>query len=421
MSLSNIIRSKIEARFGKPIRYSKDCEALARSIEKNGHGRISVTTLKRMLGFAKDIEKPRLYTLDVLAAYIGYTDWSSLIAETGKPVIATPAEKGPGIINQGEDPYLLQHFLVQVYATGTMEFTKIHGLCRRFGKSAMITPFIIELVVHAGRTRNLQFLKKLFSLPHVFNPAYHEQGQLYYIGQTIGLLLRNDPGLADELIDTYAADPVAHELVVEWFVDEDYLSGYYGRLLDAYHKYRNKTKQDKIFYYALKYAQCMQTGDGPGEQQYYQQLLKIRPGLNLHPIPAGRYAGVCIAEERGFSKKSLYYATCVHYLDLPRYEDAIHFLLYLCRYLFRKRRADWISILTALFEEITLQKPGREKTHWGTKTENCLLIYLAYGKYVDGQVKKAKEYIRKADPNLFEAFMYKQLHTDYMSIYAMIR
>ena len=63
------IRQKIEARYGKPLRYSKDCEGLANSINKFCLDRISVTTLKRLFGFAKNVEQPRLYTLDVIAAY----------------------------------------------------------------------------------------------------------------------------------------------------------------------------------------------------------------------------------------------------------------------------------------------------------------------------------------------------------------
>src|SRR6266700_3733422 len=76
--LSEEIRVKIEKRFGKPIVYHKDCEALAESIEKAVNERIGVTTLKRLYGIDKDFREPRKYTLNVLAQYLGYPDWASL-------------------------------------------------------------------------------------------------------------------------------------------------------------------------------------------------------------------------------------------------------------------------------------------------------------------------------------------------------
>lgn len=413
------IRSRLEARFGKPIRYSKDCEILAKSIEKNGFGRISVTTLKRLLGFAKDIEKPRLYTLDVLAAYLGYTDWSSLLADAAKPDNAISSE---ALRDEENDPNALQQQLVITYTTQSIDMTRVMALCRQYGKKPVITSFIIELINFAGKTKNLQFLKQLFTLPYVFNQQIHSQGQLYYIGQSLGIVLRSNPALADELCDTYAKDPVAQLILIEWFVDEDYLDGYYGQLLDRYHLQRNKKIQDRIFYFSLKYSQCLQTGDIPGQQQYLKKLRAHIPGPGFHPIPAGRYYGICIAEDiyQHFTEQSVYYPACMHYIQASRYEDAITFLIFLLRYLYRKGKADWISGLTHLFELTSSRRAAKEKTHWGVKIENQLLIYLAYGKYIAGQNRKAREYISKADPNLFDAFMYKQVHQDYIQVASMI-
>lgn len=417
------IRSRLEARFGKAIRYSKDCEVLAKSIEKNGLGRISVTTLKRLLGFAKDIEKPRLYTLDVLAGYLGYTDWSSLLADAAKPDAAISSAASVTVCEDENDANALQQQLVITYTTQSIDMSRVMALCRQFGKKPVITGFIIELINFAGKTKNLQFLKQLFTLPHVFNQQLHSQGQLYYIGQSLGIVLRSNPGLADELCDTYAKDPVAQLILIEWFVDEDYLNGYYGQLLDLYHLQRNKKIQDRIFYFSLKYTQCLHTGDIPGQQQYLKKLRSNRPGKGFHPIPAGRYYGICIAEDvfQPFNEQSDYYPACMHYIQANRYEDAITFLLFLVRYLYRKGKVDWISGLTHLFECSSSRRTGKEKTHWGVKIENQLQIYLAYGKYISGQNRKAREYISKADPNLFDAFMYKQIHQDYIQVASMIK
>ena len=79
--LSKIIRERVENKFGQEIRYSKDCEVLANEISNTTTKKISVSTIKRLFGFAKGIEEPRLYTMDVLAVYLGYKNYDGLMLE----------------------------------------------------------------------------------------------------------------------------------------------------------------------------------------------------------------------------------------------------------------------------------------------------------------------------------------------------
>ncbi|MGD9494213.1 MAG: hypothetical protein AB7V36_12765 [Bacteroidales bacterium] len=73
--LSVIIKKEIENKFGKEIRYPADCEALSAHISDQTGQSISITTLKRMFGFVNGAHEPRLYTLDILAQYVGYPNW----------------------------------------------------------------------------------------------------------------------------------------------------------------------------------------------------------------------------------------------------------------------------------------------------------------------------------------------------------
>jgi hypothetical protein len=77
--LSEIIKQKIEERFGKAVRYPKDCEALASIISSVCNERVSASTLKRLYGFVKGVEQPRQFTLDLIAQYIDFPDWDALI------------------------------------------------------------------------------------------------------------------------------------------------------------------------------------------------------------------------------------------------------------------------------------------------------------------------------------------------------
>ncbi|MEI7594139.1 MAG: hypothetical protein WCK02_00205 [Bacteroidota bacterium] len=77
--LSKITLKEIENKFGQEIRYPTDCEALSGHISMVTKERVSTSTLKRILGFVKGTKEPRLFTLDVLAKYLGYENWDLYI------------------------------------------------------------------------------------------------------------------------------------------------------------------------------------------------------------------------------------------------------------------------------------------------------------------------------------------------------
>ena len=79
--ISKLIQSKVEERFGKPIRYAKDCEVLSVSIQAFTGQKISCSTVKRLFGLIESDNEPRLYTLDVIAEYLGYINYDHLLQD----------------------------------------------------------------------------------------------------------------------------------------------------------------------------------------------------------------------------------------------------------------------------------------------------------------------------------------------------
>lgn len=61
--------------YGKPIRYPYDCDEISRAINLKTGKNISVNTMKRLLGFISEEREPRLYTLDIIAEYLGFDNW----------------------------------------------------------------------------------------------------------------------------------------------------------------------------------------------------------------------------------------------------------------------------------------------------------------------------------------------------------
>ena len=80
--ITSTIKNRIEYQFGKKIRYPKDCFALANEISKVCKENISPATLMRLFGLTKNNSQPRLFTLDVIAQYCGYSTWDDFLEAT---------------------------------------------------------------------------------------------------------------------------------------------------------------------------------------------------------------------------------------------------------------------------------------------------------------------------------------------------
>lgn len=55
------------------------CEALSADVERVTGEHIGVNTLKRFLGLYEDATTPRLSTLNIIARYLGVSDWGTLM------------------------------------------------------------------------------------------------------------------------------------------------------------------------------------------------------------------------------------------------------------------------------------------------------------------------------------------------------
>lgn len=409
------IKRLIENRFGRPILYSKDCEALAVSIKKYCNQTISATTLKRLFGFATELHAPRLFTLDVIANYCGYSDWKNMLLGQHLPL------NGGTDKLKDEDVYYLQQQSSIFMSMQKIDFERVVELCEKFGDKSEIYQFVTDIIKLAAYIKDIGFLKELFNLPCIYNFKKHNDGKIYYLGHTVGIVLRGAPDMAAELVPVYAENPVAQRVMVEWFADEDYLDGYYGSFLDHYHRFRNESLEDRLFYYSMKYTQCCYAGDLENGRNWFRKIEETGIDQYINPKLAGRYLGICLMEEPHhlFSPVSSFYQHAVIYLD-DSYENAMAFLLYAFRYLYRSGNKSWINGLTQMFEKQFRHREKLVMTYLGVKIENALSIYLAYSYFLEGKTETAMSCLEKVDTNLFNVYIYKQLEKDYRSVWQLL-
>jgi len=73
--IPEFLKARIELKYGKQVKYPKDCDGLATDIYKHCNETISTTTLKRLFGIITLKNQPRSFTLDVIANYAGFKSW----------------------------------------------------------------------------------------------------------------------------------------------------------------------------------------------------------------------------------------------------------------------------------------------------------------------------------------------------------
>ena len=73
------LRMRVEETYGKEVFTPLQFEALADDIMRRTGKLLSPTTLKRLWGYLKEVQTPRISTLDVLARYCGWRDYEDFL------------------------------------------------------------------------------------------------------------------------------------------------------------------------------------------------------------------------------------------------------------------------------------------------------------------------------------------------------
>lgn len=74
--------SEIEKMVGRQMMTPRDFDTLSSKIQERTHETLSATTLKRIWGYFDQPGKPRQFTLDTLARFLGYRSFSSFQEES---------------------------------------------------------------------------------------------------------------------------------------------------------------------------------------------------------------------------------------------------------------------------------------------------------------------------------------------------
>lgn len=84
MGNDNEILKRIKETVGIDMSKSSDFDILAQAIKDKTNESLGVNTLKRLFGYKTDKIVPRISTMDIIAQYLGSTNYETLIKELGE-------------------------------------------------------------------------------------------------------------------------------------------------------------------------------------------------------------------------------------------------------------------------------------------------------------------------------------------------
>ena len=84
MGNENEILKRIRLKVGLEMTRSSDFEVLSQSIKDITRENLGVNTLKRLFGYKTDNVVPRHSTMDIIAQYLGFNNYESLLKELGE-------------------------------------------------------------------------------------------------------------------------------------------------------------------------------------------------------------------------------------------------------------------------------------------------------------------------------------------------
>ncbi len=227
--LQAALREAVAARFGQPLRYPSQCDALEAELQKTapaGGQRLSPSTLRRFFGLVDSEAGFHLHTLDTLARYAGHANFAAFAQAVSGLATTSPT------------------------ATGT-----------------------------------LNDIPELLGMERLTYPERLLLG--YFLGRVTRPITPN--GSAVPLALRLAAHPAGQEYFVESFVDLAHLNGAYGEVVATYLRHK-QTADAQLFGHCILFLGEFLAENESAWRQRLALLLALPVPAEVHAFPRGRRA-----------------------------------------------------------------------------------------------------------------------------------
>ena len=370
-SLLELFRRTVESHLPFSLKINKNFGQFSSLIYDKTGNYISVSTLRRIFQYESNTF-PTLFTLDTICKAIDYSSWKAFVECAYK--------------NHEEEHYeILSNLRYNGYENAD-EFMRIFN---DFVNTEYCYDITLALAQAAVRKADIPVLSKLFELPVVFDADISERRmrRYLYFTQELGMTLRSNKNLIYKLIPIYAQNKAACGNYIERFVDEEELNGYYGALLDEYHKHKT-TLEANLFYHCLMCQRDFENGDFASE--HLQFLLRFEETEPTHFIPKIRRTALLIVHFYSSDKAKVEELLSeIPAIIQPELENCNSYsALKFCQLVFPLRDHTLIKRYLAYFNQPT---DKHYSNVFVKRNMNLLKIYEAYVLCCDGHTDFAEQ------------------------------
>lgn len=292
------IREEITQKvFCSGIYTNGDCRLLAEDIEVKCGMRLGINTLRRFFGLLDSVP-PSKTTLDILALYCGYQNWSTFVATKAIQTIEI----------------VVGDIVVQALITGHICWKDYIDFRKKFRREKNLGDALLKIILVALQLKDEIFLMRVFDDK---TPSYTlsvTNANPFFYSLALGSFIRNNPDLHAQLLPVWATQKEGQRLFFEFYVDIDHLCEYYGDYLNTYFMHK-KTPESTMFVASLNSLKYWFLNDTTALAHYNQILKKTKDLDSLHPYPIFRkYASFIREDKKNLVKIKIHVATIKAYI-----------------------------------------------------------------------------------------------------------
>jgi len=268
------LRKSIEEKFGLKINSANDCELLSKIIYKEGNILISYNTLRRFFKILPNSNSPSLYTVNLLSTLIGFSDFIELreyrvnlnrdFIHENLHLFSISKEINIGTLNE-VIPLLNEDHWENIY-----QLRALIDLFIKKDRTELITIFLNNEIDENN-------WDKLYKYYVAFQPI-HTAAKL------------NNKSLISFIKSNINNSKIVQQVLLQLYVEEDCLDGYYGEWINACSTYLTTDMQIFCTCMSLQYHYI---------KNEIEVVKKLITSLNdqvenythkIHPIVLGRIA-----------------------------------------------------------------------------------------------------------------------------------
>jgi len=272
--MQNILKRKTELTAGFKITNRGDCETLSELILEKTSNKLSYNLLRRFFGLSSYM-KPKKATLDTLAKFNGYKNYTDFVLQNPYQNYWTIKDKLYSIINSDQKEIL--NFIDDLNIKNKDSIDILISLCRE--------------LIHFKR---FNVLNEVFKA-NIFNFNAFAYEEVLHFGNSVGILFRNVKNINEDLL----LNINFLNFVYSIFVDYSYLSGYYGIWCEFVSKNSSDIQMRCFAFSILQLKNYIEL-----KPVSFNDLSNI-DYTNFHPILRGRIVSIKILCEQNFEDLKL--------------------------------------------------------------------------------------------------------------------